>query len=475
MRRREFLKTFGTTIASSGAALAWKGQHAYAKGNVTSQANRPNILYIMTDQQFAGAMSCAGNKYLKTPAMDSIAENGVLFEKAYCADPLCVPSRTVMMTGRMPHETGITYNVRAKRDSVRLPMMGTILSRAGYDCGYVGKWHIPNPTDQVDLHGFTTVQLTKLDNRIQPACADFISRKRDNPFLLVASFVNPHDICGWPSASVGGRNLRNGPIPEAPPAGQCPPLPDNFEIPPCEPDIIRAMQELAPRWYSIASEWNGDTWRQYRWAYYRLVEKVDEQIGIVLDALRKSGQEDNTLIIFASDHGDGMGAHRWNQKMVLYEETTRVPFIVSFKGVTRPGYVNRGHLVSTGLDLIPTMCDYAGIKPPDALLGASVRALAEGRKPKAWRDFVVTETEFGHQFGQGDGVYGRMLRTARYKYVVYSEGNLREQLTDMERDPGEMVNLVESPKHKAILEGHRRRLAAWCKGTNDFFVVPKNG
>lgn len=81
------------------------------------------------------------------PAMDSIAENGVLFEKAYCADHLCVPSRTVMMTGRMPHETGITYNVRGKRDSVRLPMMGTILSRAGYDCGYVGKWHIPNPVE----------------------------------------------------------------------------------------------------------------------------------------------------------------------------------------------------------------------------------------------------------------------------------------------------------------------------------------
>jgi arylsulfatase A-like enzyme len=230
------------------------------------------------------------------------------------------------------------------------------------------------------------------------------------------------------------------------------------------------MQKEFPAAYPTI-QWPPERWRQYRWAYYRLVEKVDARIGLILDALRESGQEENTLIIFSSDHGDGLGAHRWNQKQVLYEESVRVPFIVSLKGVTRAGHVDREHLISSGLDLIPTMCDYAGIAPPPGLRGRSVRALAEGRQPETWRNLLVSETVL-YTPGKSRRVTGRMLRTDRYKYIVYSQGSLREQLFDITRDPGERVNLVQSPQHQTTLQGHLKRLAAWCNQTDDPFVVP---
>jgi arylsulfatase A-like enzyme len=126
-----------------------------------------------------------------------------------------------------------------------------------------------------------------------------------------------------------------------------------------------------------------------------------------------------------------------------------VPFIVSWKGVTKPGLVDTEHLVSSGIDLIPTLCDFAGIAQPAALKGRSVRALAEGRTA-AWRDTLVVEN--------GDS---RMLRSARYKYVVYATGARREMLTDMVADPGEMKNLALDPASAPVLAEHRRLLSDW--------------
>jgi arylsulfatase A-like enzyme len=248
-------------------------------------------------------------------------------------------------------------------------------------------------------------------------------------------------------------------------------LPDNFAIPENEPDVIRKVQHSSMSVYPSV-DWTPDKWRQYRWAYYRLIEKVDAQIGEVLEALRNAGVEDNTLVVFTADHGDGAAAHHWNQKQVLYEEPTRVPFIVSGKKFTEAGQVDRTHLVSTGLDLIPTVCDYAGVPVPEGLRGRSVRPLAEGNQPAQWRDFLVSETEFEYE-KTATGIRGRMLRTPQYKYIVYSEGTPREQLFDMQTDPGEMNNLAVDAGKKAVLEECRARLAQWSKDTGDTFGVDK--
>jgi arylsulfatase A-like enzyme len=229
----------------------------------------------------------------------------------------------------------------------------------------------------------------------------------------------------------------------------CPPIPVNYGIPAGEPSAILAADTRSFRTY-VRNNWTEEQWRMHRWAYAKLTERVDEQIGVVLHALRETGLEKNTLVVFVSDHGDMDASHRLEHKSVLYDEASRVPFIVSWQGVTKPGLVDREHLVSTGLDLIPTLCDFAGIEPPSALRGHSVRALAEGRNPTSWRDTLVVEN--------GNS---RMLRSTHYKYVVYGAGDRREVLTDMVADPGEMKNLALDPAFATVLAEHRRLLTEW--------------
>ena len=174
------------------------------------------------------------------------------------------------------------------------------------------------------------------------------------------------------------------------------------------------------------------------------------------DALRDAGLEKNTLVVFTSDHGDMDSAHKMEHKSVLYEEAVRVPFVMSYRGVIPAGKVDEAHLVSNGLDLLPTLCDYAGIEPPRDRHGKSLRALAEERTPNKWRDFVVCESQ-----------NGRALRTDRFKYAIYDSGENREQLTDLRNDPGEMTNLAGRPEYKDVLETHRKLLRTWVERTSD--------
>jgi arylsulfatase A-like enzyme len=428
---------------------------------------RPNILYIFTDQQGANSMSCAGNGDLQTPAMDRLAAEGVRFERTYCAQPLCTPSRSSMFTGLMPHQTGAPRNEMAISEHLRQQEMGTVFAAAGYECAYGGKWHVPGLTIQ-DGHGFRRISpigsqrpnLNGGDDHLVEACEAFLRQQHEQPFLLVASFDNPHNICEYANEL----GLPQGPIPAPPSVEECPALPANSAVPPDEPEAIRFEQSADPFMYPTA-DYTIDDWRRYRWAYYRLVEKVDAMIGRILDVLDEQGLWENTLVVFSSDHGDGGGAHQWNQKCVLYEESVRVPLIVRGPGSGPKGFADREHLVCNGLDLLPTFCDYAGIKPPAGLSGASLRQLVEGRQPTSWREGVVVETVFDGDCGRA--TVGRMVRTDRYKYVVYEWGTRREQLFDLEQDPGEMVNLIASTSHANVLEDHRRRLYARCEKTGD--------
>ncbi|MFA5687635.1 MAG: sulfatase-like hydrolase/transferase [Kiritimatiellales bacterium] len=439
-------------------------------------AERPNIIWIITDQQPADLMSCTGNSGLKTPAMDSLAASGVRFELAYCANPICVPSRTSMMTGRMPHETGVTFNM--DRFDIFVPSLGGFITRAGYDTAYIGKWHIPMPAENQQWHGFNLMlEGTKKfnDQHFAAPAIDFIKTKRNKPFFLVASFTNPHDICEWARGAAGGfpearTRLWNGKIPPAPAPENCPPLPENFEIPAYEPDIIREYQTWQKGTYP-ARGWPDERWRQYRWALNRLTERVDMEIGKILDALRDAGLDKNTVIIFTSDHGDGNSAHQWNQKTLHYDECARIPFIISGAGIANPGGVNCAHLISTGIDIFPTVCDYAGAEMPPDLPGRSVRPLVENRAGD-WRDCVIIENDLSPEYGRSAGIEGRSLRTLKYKYTVYSTGKIREQLTDMKNDPGEIHNLAVDPAAGEILQQCREQLAAEFKSTGDTFVIP---
>jgi len=466
--RREFLKSSGVA-AGAGAAMAL-GLTSPVSGAGESSPKRPNILYIFTDQQFAEAMSCAGCKDVKTPAMDSIAASGARFSRAYCTMPLCSPARASMWTGMMPHEDGVDRNGAEILEQLRSREIAALLARAGYDCQYAGKWHIPGYTLQKG-HGFELLSRDG-DQIVEKACVDYLGKRKpgDKPFFLVASFHNPHDICAYPS----GRPLSkmgNGAVPDAP-SSKWPALPDNFGIPLWEPPIVQEYHASNNRW-TLTRGWNADKWRHYRYAYYRMCEIVDARVGSILDALRKQGLEEDTVVIFSSDHGDGMAAHGWNQKWVFYDESSRVPFIVSYKGRTRAGHVDSSHLVSVGPDLFATICDYAGVDSPEGVRGRSVRAIAEGKEVADWRDQVICQTWMLYP-----GPLGRMVRTSRFKYTCWSdspkdEREHREMLVDLLKDPGEMFNLLENPMCKNIVADHRRRLAAWCEDAGDKFNYVK--
>lgn len=197
--------------------------------------------------------------------------------------------------------------------------------------------------------------------------------------------------------------------------------------------------------------------------YYRLVENVDRQIGRVLAALRESRLEQNTLVAFIADHGEGTGAHRWVQKASFYEESVRVPFLLSGPGIPK-GVVNRRDLVSL-LDLMPTLCDCGGIPQPAGMHGTSLRPTIDGEPLE--REYAVSEVRYGSASREG-----RMVRGRRYKYIAFNSGELAEQLFDLQEDPGETVNLARTSGARQILERHRTRLQEWGERTKDDFVRP---
>jgi len=444
-----------------------------------SRQQRPNILFIMTDQQHAGMMSCAGNKWLKTPALDRLAASGVRFERAYSANPVCLPSRFSLQTGLMPSTIGVGQNEDSPQATVTDTMvqqsLGNLFQKAGYETVYGGKVHLPPKMNNLRNIGYRNLTGDSRQGLAQ-ACAKFLRGPHTKPFFLFASFINPHDICymginahqrangGAATDNVDSKTCeavldrarQSGDL-AAFMRGHCPPLPANYGIPDLEPQCItRKFVEIRPFRAYIRANWSDDQWRLHRWAYCRLTEMVDEQIGIVLDALRDAGLENNTLIVFTSDHGDMDSAHKLEHKSILYEESVRIPFVMSLPDVIPKGMVDNTHFVSNGLDQLPTLCDYAGIETPAGLPGGSVRPLAEGRAVEQWRDFVVSETECG-----------RMMRTDRFKYCLYDSGAHREQLTDLTDDPGEMKNLAEDPAFQDALERHRRLLRGWVEKTGD--------
>ena len=432
-----------------------------------ADTQRPNVLVIITDQQFSDAMSCArGREYIHTPHMDALAENGMRFTRAYAPNPLCVPMRTSMMTGRYPHQTGILSNNKKGFKPEKHVFLGKLFARAGYKTAYFGKWHLPVKQKDKSTHGFKTFVEREARQSSAPVVA-FLQKTHTRPFLAVASFLGPHEICQWARKE----KIPGSPLVAMPPLAQLPPLKANFDPPHDETDIITYMRKSfqANRRFPVGDYTEAD-WRRLTWGYYRLVERVDGLIGEVLAALRESGLDENTVVVLLSDHGDCHGAHRWNQKTVFYDESARVPFIISWKGKTPQGTSDL--LLNTGVDMIPTLCDFAGIEIPADLPGKSLKAPAMGDAAPWTRKFIVSQ----NHMVQGDPVdgkqlkpQGRMVRSDRYKYCVYSEGTHRESLIDMRADPGEMRNLARSAEHRKVLDQHRRYLSEWGRTHGDTF------
>ncbi|MCK4998771.1 MAG: sulfatase-like hydrolase/transferase [Anaerohalosphaera sp.] len=296
-----------------------------------------------------------------------------------------------------------------------------------------------------------------------------MNKDRDNPFLLVVSLSNPHDVCQL----ARHEKLPSGPIPQLPPIVQRPPLKKNMAPPAKESDAMSLMRKSYHNSSKFpVGDYDEDKWRRLSWGYFRLVEKVDALIAKVLNGLKQSGQYDNTMIVFTSDHGDCHGAHKFNQKTVFYEESARIPFILSYNNVIKHGTSDL--LVNTGIDILATMMDFAGIDQPKRLPGKSLKTITQGNQPKKWRDYIVVQnymTQGGPVDGQTPKVNGRMVRSNSYKYCIYDHGKQPEELFDMVNDRLETKNLATDPAFKNILQSHRGYLKQHANRYKDKLAI----
>jgi len=432
-------------------------------GETARDARRPHMLVVMADQLGAHVVD-RDEGWVATPNLDRLRRDAAQFERAYVTFPLCVPSRASLLTGRMPHELGVGGNrPTALPDGTRYSAepgagtdsLGRMMSAAGYDCAYAGKWHATSPSAPPDA-GFEVVRPFG-DRGLAEACGDWLRGRGDEerPFLLMASFDDPHTICEYarrqpmPYGDVEPGELRDAP-----------PLPVNATPAPFEPEAVRFEKLAAQQVYGTA-EYTSEEWRLYRAAYRRLVERADAYLGRLLDALDAAGLRERTLVIVTSDHGDGDGAHSWNQKTALFEECTRVPLIVSGPGVVRGA---RSDPVSVGLDLLPTLLREAGEPAPSGLLGVPLALHDDDEQPAVER-VIGAETRFEH--ADPPLTRGRAIWQGSYKYTLYSWGRYREQLHDLRSDPGEQRNLAVESRFDAVRDRMRASLLDWCRRTGD--------
>lgn len=438
LTRRRFMQACATTGVVATASPWLLGQASAAPRN-----KPPNILMVSTDQWHADAFSHLGSPWVRTPHSDRIAERSVRFKRAYAADPVCAPSRTSWITGRMPVEHGVIGNQSRVLPSVI--DMGQWFGQHGYETAHFGKWHTPgrHPTGSYQFnHGMHPAGQYGDNSVAQMAASYLLNRDKRKPFMAHVAFMNPHDIC-----QVSCFHTGKGIVPVDP--ADLPPLPDNFRARPDEPQtLVRKVRNSFRR--AQHKSWDDNDWRVYIWMYYRYCELVDAAIGRVLDALDACGERDNTLLVYTSDHGEGLGHHGLFTKAFMYESAARVPFYLSYPDHMQPGTVNESVPIS-GVDLFPTFCHAAGIPTPPDLCGEDL--LTQYRQGKSSRGALVTSASFG----------GHMVRDDRYKLIRYDD-DPTAQLFDLVDDPGETRNLAsEQPGRVASLWRQAERFHAGLK------------
>ncbi|HXH02645.1 MAG TPA: choline-sulfatase [Candidatus Competibacteraceae bacterium] len=433
---------------------------------------QPNILFIMADQMAVQAMPCYGHPTVKTPHLDRLAAEGVVFDSAYCSSPLCAPSRFTLMAGRLPSAIGAYDN--AADFPADTPTFAHYLRAAGYRTALSGKMHFCGP-DQ--LHGFeerlttdiypgdygwtpdwenfehrpswyhnmssvtqagTCVRSNQLDFDDEVAfharrwLYDHVRGTDQRPFCLVVSFTHPHDPYATPAEYWNRYREDEIDLPRV-------------HIAPADQDphsqrlrFVCAMDEVEISEQQI---------RNARRAYYGNMSYVDDQIGSLLAVLQDTGLADDTIVVFSGDHGDMLGERGLWYKMNWFEGSARVPLIVHAPGHFQPRRVKQS--VST-IDLLPTFIDLAhdGAAPPlpTAIDGRSLLPHLCG---SGGHDEV-----FGEYLGEGAIAPLFMIRRGDYKFVCSSPDP--DQLYDLRNDPQERVNLANSPAHRQLLSQFRR-------------------
>jgi arylsulfatase len=438
--------------------------------------SQPNILWYCTDQQRFDTIAALGNAHVRTPTIDRLVAAGTTFTRTFCQSPICTPSRSSFMTGLYPSRLGTTRNGNDTFPTDAPPLISKLIADAGYHCGMIGKFHLlsaglrPEPrlddgfaewyhshaprddwpagthdyADWVREKGGDLNAMRKSPDHVptefhqttwaSDRAIDFIGRDHGKPWMLNINVYDPHP-------------------PFVPPKSYA----DQFDADQM-PGPYFKKSDLAHQAKLSDIDFQGDTQhpdafnaKRVQADYYAMIAQIDDQFARILEALQASGQADNTVVIFTSDHGESLGDHGQLQKGCrFYEGLVRVPLIFSWPGQYQKNVQCDGMVEL--LDLSATLLDIAGVDLPEYHQGQSLLPVLRGDADgTALRDSVRCEyfEALDPHFTGGTGTFATMHHDGRYKLSLYHDHNLGE-LYDLEADPWEFEDLFESPDHQAI-------------------------
>lgn len=458
-------------------------------------AQKPNLLFIFTDEQRFDTLKCYGNDFVEAPNLNAFSESAFVFEHPYVSQPVCTPARSTIMTGLYPHSNGCATNNIPLREDV--PTLAEMVSDA-YTRAYFGKWHLGN--EVIAQHGFDQwvsiednyreyyskpeyldtlsdyhhflirngfepdreafgasvfgrgkaadlpLEYTKAGFLGQEA-ARFLRTQGDDPFVLYVNFLEPHAPFTGP--------LNDMYDPDAIPVGP------HFLEPPSE----NVSQYNLKRYGQYLTGTNAGQdlsteagWRKLRAQYLGLVTQVDRAVGEILTALDESGKADETVVVYTSDHGDMMGDHRLLTKGVLYEESVKVPFLIRVPGL-------EGRRISGRfgqIDLVPTLLDLLGEPIPDHLQGKSCVDVLRG-------DANLDNNDVFIEWNQEGNSWRTIMSAEGWKLNVSPHD--RCELYDLNSDPYEQKNVCDDADQQSRVQDLIARIRDWQERTGDSVAV----
>ena len=474
--RREFLE-----VATAGAcSLALENSACAAFVKTKKQ---PNILWIMSDEHNYRVTGCYGNSVVKTRNIDSLAEHGITFDTHYCNSPLCVPSRLSLTAGKHSSRVDV-WGLTSELPDANMASLPRVLNAAGYESFLCGKQHY----DYSRRYGFTDVggnfnnwyktgeghrlppsHITQTrvsprfngfhpgdhgssvehDRRVTAGAVEFLSKRQasDKPFFLFTGFISPHFPLIVPQ-EYWDRYRGKVSMPVIP-EGFLDHLPTNYKV------LRAAFEEIGVP---------DDVVQRGRELYYGLTDWVDNEIGKVLAALRSHPEvAENTVIIYSSDHGENMGEHGMWWKNCMFEQSSRVPLVISWPKRWTGGQRRAG--ASSHLDLVKTVAEIAGARVPADWDGTSMISWMDQHK-HVWKDCAVSEY-YGLNIASGYV----MIRSGDWKYtyhtVIDKDHPAEHELYDLKSDPQEFTNLAALPQHQARIQTMHRRMLQDIGGDPD--------
>ena len=486
MTRRQFIQRSG--LAGAAIALAGRTGIAGAADSGASARRKPNILFIMSDDHTTQAIGVYGSRLAKlnpTPNIDALARGGMRFDRVFCTNSICTPSRANIMTGQYSLKNGVLD--LGGRLAPANQYLAIEMRKAGYDTAMVGKWHLkqePNfdyynvlpgqgsyhdPTFREKSDGKVFGKnVVKMKGHSSDCITDITLnwfktiRDKSKPFFLMHHYKAPHDM--FQNAKRYDEYLEDVTIPE----------PDNLHNQPAEGFGSKATRKYGagltknhPSWGMARKlgvdrdlpepKHGSEAYQRYLKRYLRCVKGVDDNVKRVIDHLKEIGELDNTIIMYTGDQGFFLGEHDFIDKRWMYEEAMRMPFIVHYPKTVKPGSTN--DWLINNCDFAPTILALAGVATPDYMQGHSFAAALKGEaKPKDWRK--VTYYRYWMHMAHSLQVPAHFgIRGDRYKLIFFYGADPRGkrntptawEFYDLEKDPGEMKNEYSNPACAKII------------------------